>query len=52
MMTQKAKKIPDEDWRTHKHTLERLWLQENRSLEGRDDSVKEIMQLRYNFSAS
>ena len=51
MLAHKAKKIPDEVWQTHKKAIEHLWSEENRKLVGQE-SVKEIMELRYNFSAS
>ncbi len=55
MMPQKAKRISDKDWQVHKHTLERLWIQENKKLDGKldsRDSVKQIMQTEYSFSAT
>ena len=51
MLAQKAKKISDEVWQTHKQVIEHLWSEENRKLVGQG-SVKEIMELIYNFSAS
>ena len=47
----KAKKIPDEEWQTHRQVLQRLWLEESRTLVG-EDSVKHLMQTHYGFSAT
>ena len=51
MTTQKARKIPDEDWQTHKHTLEHLWSEEDRKLVG-PGSVQEMMEKNYEFFAT
>ena len=51
MSTQKVKKIPDQDWQTHKQTLEHLWLEKKAILVG-PESVKEIMKSRYGFFAT
>ena len=51
MTTQKAKKIPDEDWQSHKQKLEHLWSEEKRKLVG-PGSVKDIMETRYGFFAT
>ena len=51
MSTQKAKRIPDEDWHAHKQILEDLWLEKKKTLVG-PESVKEIMKSRYSFFAT
>ena len=51
MSAQKAKKIPDESWQAHKKMLEHFWLEEKKKLVG-PESVKEIMESRYNFFAT
>lgn len=51
MPTQGARKIPENEWRTHQKTLEQLRLHEKKPLEG-ENGIIAIMRKVHNFSAT
>ena len=50
MSAQAARKPTREEWLAHKPTLKKLWLDDHRSLHGKD-GVKEFMSKEHNFFA-
>lgn len=50
MSAARQQRLPEEEWESHKTIIRRLYLEEDRKLEG-DDGVMDIMLRKHNLRA-